>query len=63
MVTDLVNWFKGEYGQRYGGIRCQDIAANSSANMASRCPLIVAATFQKAKDLLVENEFALGGMD
>ena len=24
MVEDLVGWFKGDYGQKYGGIRCEE---------------------------------------
>jgi C_GCAxxG_C_C family probable redox protein len=59
MVLDLVKWFTQEYGQTYGGIRCMDILkANSQAAV---CPLIVAATYQKAKELLVENGFDLTG--
>ncbi len=63
MVTDLVQWFKQEYGQAYGGIRCEDIIEGDNKNRVSRCPLIVAATFQKVKELLVENGFALEGED
>jgi C_GCAxxG_C_C family probable redox protein len=63
MVTDLVKWFKQEYGQTYGGIRCDDIVGNSGKNMATRCPLIVAATYQRVKELLVENGFDLSGVD
>jgi C_GCAxxG_C_C family probable redox protein len=61
MITDLVNWFKQEYGQSYGGIRCEDIVGDSGKNMAVRCPLLVAGTYQRVKDLLVENEFDLAG--
>jgi C_GCAxxG_C_C family probable redox protein len=61
MITDLVQWFKQEYGQSYGGIRCEDIVGDSSKNMATRCPVVVAATYQRVKELLVENGFDLGG--
>ena len=61
MVEDLVRWFKSDYGQKYGGIRCVDIVGDSGRNMAERCPLIVLSTFQKVKELLVENGFDLAG--
>ncbi|MEA4907505.1 MAG: C_GCAxxG_C_C family protein [Chloroflexi bacterium] len=63
MVMDLVKWFKQEYGQAYGGIRCADILAGNLSNRAARCPLIVAGVFQQVKELLVENGFDLGGME
>jgi hypothetical protein len=61
MVEDLVRWFKSDYGEKYGGIRCQDIVGENPKNMAERCPLIVLGTFQKVKELLVENGFDLAG--
>lgn len=61
MITDLVGWFKQEYGQSYGGIRCTEIVGDSGKQMATRCPLIVAGTVQRVKELLVENGFDLAG--
>jgi C_GCAxxG_C_C family probable redox protein len=61
MVEDLVRWFKAEYGQAYGGIHCQDILADNPGNMAVRCPELVAGTFQRIKEMLVENGFDLAG--
>jgi C_GCAxxG_C_C family probable redox protein len=52
MVQELVVWFKEEYGQQYGGIRCDDILAGESANMRARCPGIVVSTYQKTRELL-----------
>lgn len=63
MVSDMVEWFKKEHGESFGGIRCIDIVGDSSSNMANRCPGIVAATYQRAKELLVENGFDLAGTD
>ena len=63
MVEDLVKWFKEGYGQEYGGIRCNDILAGNSGNQAVRCPVMMAGTFQKVKELLVENGFDLAGQD
>lgn len=61
MIADLVNWFKQEYGQTYGGIRCEEIVGDSGKNMAARCPLIVTGTYQRVKELLVEHDFDLAG--
>jgi len=63
MVTDLVSWFKQEYGQQYGGIRCENIIAGNSGNMAVRCPVIVAETFRQVKELLIKNEIDLYGQE
>jgi hypothetical protein len=63
MVEDLVRWFKSDYGEKYGGIRCGDIVGDNAANMGDRCPLIVLGTFQKVKELLVENGFDLAGTE
>ncbi len=61
MIEDLVKWFKAGYGQDYGGIRCETILAGVPNGQATRCPTMVAGTFQKVKDLLVENGFDLTG--
>lgn len=60
-LEDLVKWFKSEYGQAYGGIRCDDILGADGRNMGARCPAIVAGVFHKVKELLVENGFDLAG--
>lgn len=61
MVEDLVTWFTEGYGREYGGIRCRDILATDPNSPLTRCPLMVAGTFQKIKELLVENGFDLAG--
>lgn len=61
MVEELVRWFKGDYGARYGGIRCDEIIGPGGREMGNRCPGIVAGTFQKVKELLIENGFDLAG--
>lgn len=63
MIEDLVKWFKAGYGQEYGGIRCDEILAGNPNNTGIRCPVMVAGTFQKVKDLLIENGFDLAGSD
>lgn len=61
MVEDLVKWFKADVGAKYGGIRCDEILGEGSKDMGTRCPAIVLDTYQKVKELLVENGFELGG--
>ncbi len=61
MVEDLVKWFKQGYGQDYGGIRCETILSGATNAQTVRCPAMVAGTFQKVKELLVENGFDLSG--
>jgi C_GCAxxG_C_C family probable redox protein len=63
MIEDLVKWFKQGYGQDYGGIRCETILSGTANAQATRCPAMVAGTFQKVKELLVENGFDLSGSD
>jgi C_GCAxxG_C_C family probable redox protein len=63
MVEDLVKWFKAEYSEQYGGIRCEEILSGNSQNQAVRCPIMVMGVLQKAKELLVENSFDLSGLE
>jgi len=62
IIEDLVKWFKAEYGEQFGGIRCDEILAGDNQNQAKRCPLIVAGVLQKVKELLVENGYDLSGL-
>ena len=63
MVMDLVKWFKNEYGEYFGGIRCAEILAGDSKNQSIRCPMLLTGVLQKVKDLLVENGYDLSGLD
>lgn len=63
MVSDLVKWFKDEFIPRYGGIRCDEILTGDPRGLVTRCPVLVSKSFQKAKDLLVENGFDLSGIE
>ena len=63
MIEDLVKWFKAEYGEQFGGIRCEEIIAGDSQNTARRCPVMVIGVFQKVKELLVENGYDLSGLE
>ncbi|WP_119071152.1 DVU_1555 family C-GCAxxG-C-C protein [Aggregatilinea lenta] len=63
MVQALVSWFKDEYGQQYGGIRCNDILANDPSNMPARCPGMVVGTYQKVQALLAEADSEFGDQE
>jgi C_GCAxxG_C_C family probable redox protein len=58
MLNELVEWFEQECRSRFNtGIDCTDILQNDARNRAVRCPQIVQATFEKAKDILEANGF------
>lgn len=59
MVTELVEWFSGQFGELYGGIRCSAILDEDPGNRKTRCPVLVAGVFEKVKELLVEYGFDL----
>jgi C_GCAxxG_C_C family probable redox protein len=59
MVSELVEWFTGEYGEKYGGTRCEAILANDPNNRLTRCPSLVLGTYEKVRALLLENGFDL----
>ncbi len=63
MLRDLVAWFTDEYGELYGGIRCEAILAGSPLNRQARCPAIMAGTWEKVKELLLANAYQLGGTE
>lgn len=60
MLQDLVQWFREEHGQKYGGIRCAEILAGDPANMKARCPGLVVSTYQKTNELLQAYEITAG---
>jgi hypothetical protein len=63
MIEALVKWFKEGFGTQYGGITCHHILEDNPQNQFTRCPHLVAETYQKVKELLVENGFDLSGTD
>ena len=63
MIATLVAWFKEQYGAQYGGITCNHILENNLKNRVTRCPSLIADTYQKVKEILVENSFDLSGAD
>jgi len=63
MLEDLVAWFRSEYEEQYGGIRCDEILGTAGRTKIPPCPLLVSGVTQKVKELLVENGFDLSGLD
>lgn len=61
MIEDLVKWFKAEYGQPFGGIRCEEVLSGDTSNKLNRCPLMVMGVYQKVQELLLENGYELSG--
>jgi hypothetical protein len=52
LIPDIVEWFKGEFGESDGGITCKDILAGDPTKRFTRCPQILAATYDKVIELL-----------
>jgi C_GCAxxG_C_C family probable redox protein len=58
MLHELGVWFKGTCGVQYGGISC-DVISEEGAKRTERCGPLVAATYQKVFEILLENGFDL----
>jgi C_GCAxxG_C_C family probable redox protein len=56
MLHELGDWFRETYGSRYGGISCDAISEDGSLRN-ERCGAVVAETYRKAMEILVENGF------
>jgi C_GCAxxG_C_C family probable redox protein len=62
MIFELVEWFEQECSARFKtGINCSDILQNDVRNRTTRCPQIVMATFEKAKEILAANNIDFSG--
>jgi C_GCAxxG_C_C family probable redox protein len=58
MLHELGDWFRATYSGQYGGISC-DAISEEGARRNERCGGVVAATYQKVTEILMENEFNL----
>ena len=56
MLGELWRWFDETAGSVYGGVTCNEIMADG-APRTQRCATIVAQTYAKAMEILVENGF------
>jgi C_GCAxxG_C_C family probable redox protein len=59
MLHELGDWFREDFAGRYGGISCDAISEDGSLRN-ERCGGVVAATYKKVLEILVENEFDPG---
>jgi C_GCAxxG_C_C family probable redox protein len=59
LIKDLVQWFKDTYEEENGGINCENIVAGDEMNKLLKCPKILAATYEKALELLEESGYEL----
>ena len=57
LIEDIVEWFKHEIGERNGGINCNNILADDPLNRSTKCPEILAATYEKVVELLEDNGY------
>jgi hypothetical protein len=57
LITDLSAWFKSEFEERNGGITCKDILAGDPLNRSTKCPQILAATYDQILELLAVNGY------
>jgi hypothetical protein len=62
MLQQLSDWFSQNIGNRHGGIACESIVGMEGPGITMQhCGSIVADTFAKAVEILVENGFDLSG--
>ncbi len=57
MLSRFVDWFETEYATHYGSIDCAEIVHDDMRNKMTRCPVIVAESLDKLKELLAENNY------
>ena len=51
-LGEFTQWFQDEVTADYGGINCEDIIGTNPAKRVEYCPQIIAATFEKCRDIL-----------
>jgi hypothetical protein len=52
LIADIVEWFKSEFAESNGGIYCKDILGGDLRKRFTKCPQILAATYDKVIELL-----------
>lgn len=61
MLTELVEWFESNYGERHGGIDCNAITESDLSLRLNRCPKIVISTYTKVCDILAAHGYSIDG--
>ncbi|HVN20737.1 MAG TPA: C-GCAxxG-C-C family protein [Dongiaceae bacterium] len=59
MLHQFVGWFEAEYLSRYGSIECAGIIGEDPQSQLTRCPQIVAETFEKLRQILTKSQYNL----
>lgn len=62
MLEEYTDWFRDEFGQRYGGTDCKQIIRNDPRLRNERCPDLILAAVHKAREILEANGFELDGI-
>lgn len=62
MLEEYTEWFREEFGQRYGGIDCANIMQDDPQLKNQRCPTLILAAVKKAREILEANGFELDGV-
>jgi C_GCAxxG_C_C family probable redox protein len=62
MLEEYVEWFREEFGQRYGGIDCAQIMQDDPRLRVERCPGLILEAVKKAREILEANGFELDGV-
>jgi hypothetical protein len=62
MLEEYTEWFREEFGPRYGGIDCAQIMQDDPRLRNERCPSLILAAVRKAREILEANGFELDGV-
>lgn len=62
MLDEYTEWFRKEFGERYGGIDCAQIMQDDPQLKIQRCPMLILAAVKKAREILEANGFELDGV-
>lgn len=59
LIPRLVEWFEVTFTECYGGTSCKVILDDNPMNKFDRCPKIIEQTYEKCRELLLENGIAI----
>ena len=62
MLSEYTEWFREEFGKRYGGLDCAQITQDDARLKNERCPGLILAAVRKAREILEANGFELDGV-
>jgi C_GCAxxG_C_C family probable redox protein len=62
MLEEYTQWFREEFGKRYGGIDCAQIMQDDPRLRTGRCPGLILEAVRQAMAILAANGFELDGV-